>query len=394
MEKMKSMKNMSRQKSDRLKVVMLGHKRIPSREGGIEVVVEELSTRMAALGCDVTCFNRRGDHISGKEFSTEPLKEYKGVKLKTVFTINKRGIAAMTSSIAGAIQAAFGNYDVVHFHAEGPCVLLWLPKLMGKRCIVTVHGLDHRSPKWGKLASRYIRLGEQTAVRWANEIIVLSKGIHDYFMKEYGRKTVLIPNGVELPAAAADRRADLIKEKYGLDKDGYVLFLGRIVPGKGLECLIHAYKKLDTEKKLVIAGGASDSEEYMMQIREMASSDPRIFFTGFVQGQELEELYSNAYIYTLPSLLEGMPLSLLEAMSYGNCCLVSDIPECADVVEDKAVICKVNDEEDLREKLQMLMQDEALVQQYKSNASDYICRKYSWDDVARQTLKLYNNEEV
>lgn len=379
---------MSRQKSDGLKILMLGHKRIPSREGGIEVVVEELSTRMAALGYDVTCYNRKGDHVSGKEFSTKPLREYKGVKLKTVFTINKRGIAAMSSSVVGAVCAAFGNYDVVHFHAEGPCVLLWLPRLMGKRCIVTVHGLDHQSLKWGKLASWYIRLGEKTAVRWANEIIVLSKGIQDYFLKERKRRTILIPNGVTFPAGAG-QKAVLIKEKYGLDKDDYVLFLGRIVPGKGLECLINAYKKVDTEKKLVIAGGSSDTDEYMKEIQRLAASDSRILFTGFVQGQMMDELYSNAYVYTLPSLHEGMPLSLLEAMSYGNCCLVSDIAECVDVVEDKAVICKVNDEEDLWEKLQMLIQDEGLVQQYKSGAANYICKKYNWDDVVQQTLKIY-----
>lgn len=123
-----------------LNIAMLGHKRIPSREGGIEIVVEELATRMVNLGNNVTCYNRKGHHVSGKEFENGQLTDYKGIKLKSVFTINKKGLAAMTASVAGAFCATFGKYDVVHFHAEGPCAMLWLPKLFGKRCIATIHG--------------------------------------------------------------------------------------------------------------------------------------------------------------------------------------------------------------------------------------------------------------
>lgn len=143
-----------------LKICMLGHKRIPSREGGIEIVVEELATRMVALGNDVTCYNRGGHHVSGKEFDVQTLKDYKGVVLKTVPTINVKGIAAMSASVFAAIRAAFGQYDVVHFHAEGPCAMLWLPKLFGKRCIATIHGLDHQRAKWGKFASTFRCLGK------------------------------------------------------------------------------------------------------------------------------------------------------------------------------------------------------------------------------------------
>lgn len=139
---------------------MLGHKRIPSREGGIEIVVEELATRMVTLGHKVTCYNRSGHHVSGKDFDSGKRKAYKGVRLKSVLTLDKKGLAAMTASVSGAICAAFGKYDVVHFHAEGPCAMLWLPKLFGKRCIATVHGLDHQRAKWGKLASTYIMMGE------------------------------------------------------------------------------------------------------------------------------------------------------------------------------------------------------------------------------------------
>ncbi len=322
-------------KGKTLNIAMLGHKRIPSREGGIEIVVEELSTRMVSKGYSVTCYNRDGHHVSGKEFDGEALKSYKGVQLKSVPTINRRGLAAMSSSVIASIQATFGKYNIVHFHAEGPCAMLWLPKLFKKKCICTVHGLDWQRAKWGKIASLYILLGEQCAAKYADEIIVLSEGVQKYFWNTYKRKTRFIPNGVNRPQ---NRNAAIIKKRFGLDKDTYFLFLGRLVPEKGLRYLIEAFKNVETDKKLVIAGGSSDTEVFAAELKEMAKSDDRIIFTGFVQGETLDELYSNAYVYTLPSDLEGMPLSLLEAMSYGNCCLVSDIDECASVVEDKAVV--------------------------------------------------------
>ena len=379
-----------KKKNGKLRIAMLGQKRVPSREGGIEVVVEELSTRMVQRGYEVTCFNRKGHHVSGVEYDVEMPKEYKGIRIKPVFTIERRGFAAFTSSVFGAIKSAFGGYDIVHFHAEGPCAMLWLPKLFGKRCIATIHGLDHQRDKWGRLASAYIMLGEKCAVKFADEIIVLSYGVKDYFKDVYGRKTRFIPNG----ATPADRlKADIITSRFGLEKNGYILYLGRIVPEKGIKYLIESFKKVDTDKKLVIAGGASDTDGFFRSIKEMAQDDDRIVFTGFVQGQVLSELFSNAYVYILPSDLEGMPLSLLEAMSYKNCCLVSDIPECADVVEDKAVIFKKGDVSDLGEKIQMLCDDPELVKKYKSQSAEFICDKYNWDDVVEKTLKIYENED-
>ena len=370
----------------KLKIAMLGHKRIPSREGGIEIVVEELCTRMAELGHDVTCYNRKGHHVSGKDFDNEVSDTYKGIKIKNVFTIDKRGIAAMTASVTGAIAAAFGKFDVVHFHAEGSCAMLWLPKLFRKRCIATIHGLDHQRAKWGKLASTYIMLGEKCAVKFADEIIVLSEGVQKYFMDTYGRKTQFIPNGVNRPVL---RKADIIKEKFGLEKDSYLLFLGRLVPEKGIRYLLEAFKQVQTDKKLVIAGGSSDTEEFAAELKELAKNDARILFTGFVQGDELDELYSNAYLYVLPSDLEGMPLSLLEAMSYGNCCLVSNIEESTSVVEDKAFVFKKSDIIDLQNKLQEICDRKEQVEKYKNEAADYICEKYNWDDIVKRTLMLY-----
>lgn len=327
---------------------MFGQKRL-SREGGIEIVVKELCTRMAKNGYTVTCYNRSGHHVSGAEYDKKT--EYEGINQKCVPTIEKKGLAAVSSSFFAALYSAFGKYNVVHIHAEGPAFFSWLPKLLGKRVIVTVHGLDWQREKWKSgFGSKFIKQGEKNAVKYADEIIVLSKGVHDYFRNQYGRETRFIPNGVNRPEI---RKAELITDKFGLTKDSYILFLGRLVPEKGIRYLVEAFKNVKTEKKLVIAGGSSDTDSFMKELKELAKDDKRIIFTGFVQGQMLEELYSNAYIYTLPSDLEGMPLSLLEAMSYGNCCLVSDIQECTEVVEDKALIFKKSNVQDLQNKLYM-----------------------------------------
>lgn len=372
---------------EQLRIAMFGHKRVPGREGGIEVVVEELCTRMVKHGHKVVCYNRSGHHVSGSQFDDDNKTEYGKYEIKVVPTIEKKGLAAVSSSFFAALSCAFGKYDVVHIHAEGPAFFSWIPKMLGKKVVVTVHGLDWAREKWKSgFGSKFIRMGEKNAVRFADEIIVLSKGVQDYFKDTYGRETKFIPNGVNRPQK---KNAELIAQKFGLKKDDYILFLGRLVPEKGIRYLIEAFKQIETDKKLVIAGGSSDTDSYAQEIKKLAAEDERIIFTGFVQGQMLEELYSNAYVYTLPSDLEGMPLSLLEAMSYGNCCLVSDIPECAEVVEDKALIFRKSDVNDLKEKIQYACAKPEEVDRLKEQAADFICEKYCWDDVVEKTENLY-----
>lgn len=374
---------------EKLRIAMFGHKRIPSREGGVEIVVEEIAARMAAKGHQVTCYNRKGHHICGAEYDEGQNDICQGVKIKEVFSIEKKGLAAVSSSFFATIRCAFGKYDVVHIHAEGPAFFAWLPKLLGKRVVVTVHGLDWQREKWKDgFGSKFIRRGEKNAVKYADEIIVLSKGVQKYFKDTYHRDTVYIPNGV---MKLNPVKLNLINQKYGLEKDSYILYLGRIVPEKGEHYLVKAYKEIKTDKKLVIAGGVSDTDEYLEELKKLAKEDERIQFTGFVEGEILKELYSNAYIYCLPSDLEGMPLSLLEAMSYGNCCLVSDIAECTEVVEDKAFVFQRSDTKDLRDKLQMLLDNPEKVWEAKKYSSDFICSKYNWDSVAKKTESLYYN---
>lgn len=377
-----------------MKIAFIGHKRIPSREGGIEIVVDELATRMVDRGHQVIAYNRSGHNVAGSEFDGVANGHgkrfsYHGVNVVSVPTIEGKGLAALSSSFFATLQAIKARPDVIHYHAEGPCVMLRLAHWAGIRTVATIHGLDWQRAKWGKFASTYLKFGERTAAKCADEIIVLSESMRQYFQEKYGRSTRFIPNGIEYgePVSAQE-----ITEKYGLHKNDYVLFLGRIVPEKGVHYLIEAFSKLNTNKKLVIVGGASDSNEYYQHIQQMANQDSRVILTGFIQGQALKELYSNAYIYVLPSDLEGMPMSLLEAMSYGNCCLTSDIPECAEVVEGHAATFQHGSVESLQKKLQELLANDDLVQRYKANAADYIVNKYNWDSVTDQTLNLYGGE--
>ena len=370
-----------------MKIAMLGHKRIPSREGGVEIVVEELATRMVEKKNVVVVYNRKGKNVQDKNADKDKkkLKEYKGVKIKTIPTINKKGIDALLYSFFASIAVAFKKYDVIHYHAEGSCAMLWIPKIFRKKIVVTIHGLDWQRSKWGGFATKYIKFGEKMAAKYADKIIVLSKGVQKYFKDTYNRDTVFIPNGVNKPEI---RKSNIIKEKYGIDKNNYILFLARIVPEKGLHYLIEAFKQLNTNKKLVIAGGASHTNEYLEKIKEIVKDDNRIIMTGFVQGQELEELYSNCYLYCLPSDIEGMPLSLLEAMSYGNKCLVSNIEENIQVVEDKAVTFEKGNVQDLKEKLENMLSSNDLLEK-REEISDYILQKYNWVDVVNKTLDLY-----
>lgn len=385
----------SRGKSDgRLKIAMIGHKRIPSREGGVEIVVEQLSVRLAALGHKVDAYNRYGHHVSGKKYDEEygrgDRKYYKNVRIRIIPTFRSSKLNAIVYSFLATLRALFVPYDIIHYHAEGPCAVLWIPKLFRKRVIVTIHGLDWQRAKWGNFASYIIKFGEKMAAKYADEVIVLSENVKQYFKDTYGRETVFIPNAIEKPMK---REPELITEKFGLQKDGYFLFLARIVPEKGVHYLIEAFRKMKTDKKLVIAGGSSQAVEYMEKVHRMAATDERIIMTDFVQGQILEELYSNAYVFVLPSDVEGMAISLLEAMSYGCCCLVSDISENVEVVEDKALTFKKSNVGDLREKMGYLLDHPETVEEYKRQSSDYICAKYNWDDVVKETLRIYKGYE-
>lgn len=369
-----------------MRIAMIGHKRYGSREGGVEVVVTELARRMAALGHEVTCYDRSGADVMTGDAASSSERMVDSVRVVPVKTIDKKGLAALSSSYFATRAAIKDKPDVIHYHAEGPCVPLALAKRAGIRTVATIHGLDWQRSKWGKLASTYIKMGEKTAATKADELIVLSAGVRRYFMETYDREVVFIPNGVD---AKEDLPASFIKEKWNLEKDSYLLYLGRLVPEKRPEILIEAFKALDTNKRLVIAGGSSDTSAYEKELRAAARGDSRIVFTGFVAGEPLAELYSNCYAYVLPSDVEGMPISLLEAMAYGSCCVTSDISECADVLAGNGVTFEKGSAESLQSALRDLLADGDKTRVLGAAAKAHVEKTYNWDSVVERTLDLY-----
>lgn len=362
-----------------MKTAMIGHKRIPGREGGVEVVVEELATRLAAMGHQVTAYNRRCK-------GADRMRSYQGVRLVWVPTINKKSLDAVVYSFLATLHALFGRYDVIHYHAIGPSVMLLLPHLLGIRTVATVHGLNYKTPKWKGFAAWYIRQGEKIVARYADEVIVLSRDAQRYFEETYGRATRYIPNGVR---PGQIRPANRIKSSWGLAGDDYFLFLSRIVPGKGLEYLVDAYLQLPGPRpKLVIAGDSVHVPEFYRSIREKVKDCPDVIFTGFVQGETLDELYSNARAFVFPSEAEGMPMCLLEAMSYNCPCIVSDIPENVEIMEGRAAFFQSKNSADLKRAMERFLQPVP-----RPNTRAYVQETFNWERVARETLAVYAGGE-
>lgn len=372
-----------------MRIAMIGHKRIPSREGGIEIVVEALAKRLVQKGYQVDAFNRKGKNVLDEHVDTFDKKEFEGIRLISIPTFQARSLNAMVYSLLASIKALFGKYDVIHYHAEGPSVMLLIPHIFHIRTVVTIHGLDWQRGKWGGFASRYIKLGEKIAARYADEVVVLSRNVQQYFITEYQRETHYIPNGIE---SVSPQEADIIKTKYELVPNDYLLFLGRLVPEKGVHYLIEAYQKLKVPKpKLVIAGAPSHSPEYYKEIYDMAHNDSNIIFTGFVQGKELAELYSNCKAYILPSDVEGMPISLLEAMAYGKPCVVSDIEEIQEVIGEDAFCFKHGDVTDLTRALEEML---TYVSKHAFAYSEDKMALHDWDQITEKYMKIYRKDVV
>ena len=363
-----------------MKIAMIGQKGIPSRAGGVEIHVEELAAGLVEAGAKVDVYCRR-------YYCKNRVKTHRGIRLYYIPTISTKHLDAIIYTFLATIIALFRGYDIFHYHACGPSSLCWIPKLFGKKVVCTTHGLDWKRAKWGTLGQDYLKFGEKVIGKHANEIIVLNEPMQSYFQETYKRDTNVIPNGVDKPVLLP---AELIKEKWGLEKNSYILFLGRLVPEKGIHYLIEAYKKAGINKKLVIAGGSSHSDDYVERLAAMSIDNDNIIMTGFVSGQTLEELYSNAFLYVLPSDVEGLPISLLEAMSYKRCCLVSDIKENATTGQGYVFEFLHGNVISLREQLKMIdAMNPADVEQKGVEAADYVLDAYRWEAVVDKTLAVY-----
>ncbi len=357
-----------------MRIAMIGHKDFPSRSGGVEAVVLELASRLASKGHDVTVYNR------GRRKKGEAM----GVTVRGAFTFQKESLNAMVASFMATFDALFRKYDIIHYHAIGPSVPLLIARLFGKRTVSTVHGLNWRCDKWSKFASAYLKLGEKVTARYADGIVTLSQDMHDYFLETYSRETTLIKNAV---SPVAYKECDLISKKFGLHQKDYILYLGRLSPEKGVQDLVEGYLKSNTDKRLVIAGQVTQTD-FVNDLVKAASQSERIIFTGFVEGDMMSELYSNAALYILPSHTEGLALTLLEAMSCGTRCLVSDIPENTCVLKDFGDTFRARDTDALAEAIDAVL---ALPDDpgKAKRQIDYIAENYSYDAAVCAYEELY-----
>lgn len=355
---------------------MIGHKRIPGREGGVEVAVEELSKELVGLGCEVVAYNR---YRRGAETELT----YEGVELSSAWTIETKKLDALIYSYVATVKALLARVDLIHYHAIGPAASLWLAKLFGAKVVVSVHGFNYKTPKWKGMGAKYLKFGERMAAKYADEVIALSDVAKDYFEKKYSRVVRVIPNGVRMPSP---RSASTVERNLGLSEGDYFLNVSRLVPGKGIETLVSAFSRLDCDKHLVVAGDCEYDEEFKAELIKLAERDPRIHFVGFVRGDELASLYANAFAFVFPSEAEGMPISLLEAMWFNCLCVVSNIDENVEVLGDQGIYFDVGDVNSLISALEAALSDSGAFCSRKM-----IDDKYNWSIVAEETLEMYES---
>lgn len=360
-----------------MRIAMIGQKGIPATYGGIERHVEEIATRLVERGHQVDVFSRMYySHLRGY---------YRGVRIRRLPSVNTKHLDTITHCALSTAESLFRRYDVVHFHALGPSVFAGLPRLFGSKTVVTVHGLDWERGKWGKMASWFLRSCERPAIHYPDKTIVVSKALREYFKKQHGCEPVMIPNGAN---PGIFRPLNKLK-KYGLDRHRYILFVGRLVPEKGCHYLLEAFGQLKTDTRLVMAGGSSFSDGYVDSLMRIRAGDERVLMLGYVYGELLDELWSNAYMVVQPSILEGLSISLIEAISHGKCVLASDIPENLEVIEDCAVTFRTRDVDDLRDKMKMLLENPEHVQGVARTCRGHAETHYSWNRIVEATEAVY-----
>lgn len=359
-----------------MKIVVVGTRGIPGIQGGVETHCEQLYPRLVELGHDVTVI-RRSCYVD----PDDDRREYRGVKLVDVYAPRRKSLEATLHTALAVIRARSLNPDIVHLHAVGPALMVPLARLLGMKVVMTNHGPDYNRQKWGRLAKTLIRTGERWGTRWSNGIIVISQVISDILRTNYGRTdTCLIYNGVERPQKAVS--SEWI-ESLGVKPGGYILALGRLVKEKGFHDLLAAWQLMGPDRpQLVIAGDADHDDEYSRKLKADAASAGAVM-TGFIKGDRLREVMSHAALFCLPSYHEGLPIALLEAMSYDLDVVVSDIPanRLAELDADRDFF-PVGNVEALAEALSRKSAAPATPRTYDLSS-------YSWDNIARQTSDFY-----
>ncbi|MGB8012905.1 MAG: glycosyltransferase family 4 protein [Terriglobales bacterium] len=360
-----------------VRVAFIGGRGVVSKYSGIESYYEQAGHELARLGHEVTVYCR--------SYFTPPVptNTHNGMRVRRLPTIRSKHLETFVHTLLSTVHAMTSDYDVVHYHCLGPALFSFLPRLAGKKTVVTVQGLDWQRGKWGRIAARVLRWGEAAAVNSPNATMVVSRTLQQHYRRQYDRDTIYVPNGAKL----APRRMPRQLIEWGLLPDNYVLFLGRFSPEKNCDLLIDVFERLDTSMKLVLAGGSSHSDAYVKNLRRHESD--RIIFLPWTSGSDLEELLSNAAVFALPSDLEGLSLALLDAMAAGVCVLTSDIPENKEVVEGAGFTFQRGDPADFERMLDMLIRDPELRRQAAVRERERIQGEYLWPAIARSIESAY-----
>lgn len=376
-----------------IKIAVVGTRGFPGVQGGVENHCENLYVHLAQGGYDITVFIR-------PSYVANYIHTYRGISLIPVDCPKNKYLEAFLHTFKSIIKAKRLNPDILHIHAIGPSLFTPLVKMLGMKVVVTHHGPDYKRKKWPLFAKIFLRFCEWAGIVFADEIIVISDNIADDIKRKYNRETTVIPNGVKMPSLST---TDDALEKYGLEKERYILSVGRFVPEKGFDYLIDAFNVLQNagpglisadnrmgakEWKLVIVGDADHEDDYSFGLKAKASKAVNVVLTGHLTGDALKEVYSFAGLFVIPSYYEGLPIVLLEAMSYGLSCIASDIPANRCVEINGSRFFKAGDAGDLSEKIKEFIkkpQDE----NEKKQQLKMIAEKYDWDKIADETLKVY-----
>jgi glycosyltransferase involved in cell wall biosynthesis len=359
----------------RVRVAFIGGRGVIGKYSGIESYYENVGSRLAASGHEVTVYCRT--------YFTPSQSSHDGMRLVRLPTLRTKHLETVLHTLLSTVHAMFGPYDIVHYHALGPALFSIFPRLAGKKTAVTVQGLDWQRKKWGRLASAILQLGEQAAVRLPNSTMVVSRSLQSYYRERYSSETVYVANGADL----RERRQPSRMREWGIDPGNYILYLGRFSPEKNCHPLIEAFERIETDVRLVLAGGAKISDTYAQQLHRRASN--RVRFLDYVSGDAFEELLTNAMLFVLPSDMEGLSLALLEAMSAGLCTLTSDIPENRELVEGVGFTFRRGDVADLELMLRFLIADREVREDAGRSAKRRVEEQYLWGKVTHEIEGVY-----
>ncbi len=369
-----------------MKIAVIGPKGLPPKQGGIERYCAEVYPHMVAQGHTVDMF-ARSSYTDSPWFSAY---DFQGVTVKCLPSLPYRGLDAFTNSALGAIASVTQPYDIVHFHALGPALYTWLPRIASSsKIVVTCQGLDWQRAKWGKYSSRLIRMGEVNAVRYAHKIVVVSKALQAYFQETYGIDTLYIPNG---PGSYGESDSNFSYGKsLDLKQGRYIIFLGRLVPEKRPDLLLEAFQALKPEGwKLVVAGGNSDTNQYISKLRDIAAGSKDVLFVGELHGSRLAEIVRGAGLFVLPSDLEGLPLVMLEAMQEGIPVLASDIPPHQQLIgQERGLLFEAGNVNSCVQGLEQAIQQPLELAGMAKRAQTYVRANYNWNNIVAENLKLY-----